>query len=47
MQQEKSCFFFVWSVLTGYKKDKEYCFSQLSYEMPACQDMSLEAGKLN
>jgi hypothetical protein len=31
----------------GYKKNKEDRLSQLSFETTACQDMSLEAEKLN
>jgi hypothetical protein len=34
-------------MLRVYKKDKEACLSQLSSEMPACQDMSLGAEELN
>jgi hypothetical protein len=35
------------SVTMGYKKCKENCLSQLSFETPACQDMSLGAEELN
>jgi hypothetical protein len=35
--------FSVRSVPKGYKKDKEDRWSQLSFETPACQDMSLGA----
>jgi hypothetical protein len=31
----------VWSVPRGYNKYKEDLLSQLSFEMPACQNMSL------
>jgi hypothetical protein len=39
--------FSVQSVPRGYKKDKVDRLSQLSYETPACQDMSFGAEKLN
>jgi hypothetical protein len=29
------------------KRDKEDCLNQLNFEMPACQDISLGAEKLN
>jgi hypothetical protein len=31
----------------GYKKDKEDRLSQLSFETPACQDVSVRAEELN
>jgi hypothetical protein len=37
--------FSTWSVPRTYKKDED-CSSQLSFEMPACQDMSLGAEEL-
>jgi hypothetical protein len=39
--------FSVVSLLRGCKKDKGDCSSQLSFEMPACQDMSLGAEELS
>jgi hypothetical protein len=39
--------FSVRSVPRGYKKDKEDRVSQLNFETPACQDMSLGAEELN
>jgi hypothetical protein len=39
--------FSVRSVPRGYKKDKEDRLSQLSFETPGCQDMSLGAEELN
>jgi hypothetical protein len=38
--------FSAWSVPRGYKKDIEDRLSQLGFETPACQDMSLGAGEL-
>jgi hypothetical protein len=35
------------SVPRGYKKDKEDRLRQLSFETPACRDMSLKAEELN
>jgi hypothetical protein len=37
----------VFSVLRGYKKDKEDCLDQLSFETVACQDMSFGVEELN
>jgi hypothetical protein len=40
----------VFSVLSGsrgYKMDKDDRLSRLSFETPACQDMSLKAEELN
>jgi hypothetical protein len=39
--------FSVRSVPRDYKKDKEDRLSQLSFETPACQDMSLGSQELN
>jgi hypothetical protein len=41
--QQQRAVFSAWSVPTGYEKDKEDRFSQLSFETSACQDMSLGA----
>jgi hypothetical protein len=38
--------FSAWSMPSGYEKDKEDHLSQLSFETPACQDMSLGAEEL-
>jgi hypothetical protein len=38
--------FSVRSVQRGYEKDKEDCLSQLSFETPACQDISLGTEEL-
>jgi hypothetical protein len=38
--------FSAWSLPRNYKKDKEDCLSQLSFETPACQNMSLGAEEL-
>jgi hypothetical protein len=38
--------FSAWSLPRSYKKDKEDRLSQLSFETPACQDMSLGAEEL-
>jgi hypothetical protein len=35
-----------WSVPRDYKKEKEDLLSALSFETPACQDMSLKAEEL-
>jgi hypothetical protein len=39
--------FSVWSVPRGYENDEGNRLRQLSFEMPACQDMSLGAEELN
>jgi hypothetical protein len=39
--------FSVWSVPRSCKKDKEDRLSQMSFETPTCQDMSLGAEKLH
>jgi hypothetical protein len=47
LRNNTSAVFFAWSLQRGYKKDKEDRLSQLSFETPACQDMSLGAQELN
>jgi hypothetical protein len=42
----RNAVFSSWSVPKGYKKDKEDPLGQLSFETPACQDMSLGAVEL-
>jgi hypothetical protein len=39
--------FSAWSVPRGYETDREHRLSGLSFETPACQDMSLGAEELN
>jgi hypothetical protein len=46
-RHNRRALFSVRSVGRGCKKDKEDRSSQLSFEMPACQDMSLGAEELN
>jgi hypothetical protein len=47
MRNNRRAVFSVRSMPRGYKKDKEGCLSQLSFETPTCQDMSLGAEELN
>jgi hypothetical protein len=39
-RNKRRAVFSSWSVPRGYKKDKENRLRQLSFETPACQDMS-------
>jgi hypothetical protein len=45
--QQQRCCVFCAVVLRGYKVNKEDCLSQLSFETPACQDMSLVVEQLS
>jgi hypothetical protein len=46
-RNKRRAVFSLQSVPRGYKKDKEGRLSQLSFETPACHDMSLGAEDLN